>query len=528
MRRYISCFRENIETEYCDVLIVGSGLAGLYTALNIDEDLSCILLSKLDTDDSNSYLAQGGIAAVFNKDDSFESHYKDTLEAGAGLCNKKAVNVLVNEAPIDIKKLIALGVDFDVDDSGDLHITREGGHSKNRILHCGGDATGKEVVKKLTEMVISKSNLRIQYNSFLTDIVIVDGNVIGAIVYSESYKFYSSKNIVICSGGIGQIYKYTTNPYGATGDGIAAAIRAGAELGDMEFVQFHPTALYSENDSERLFLISEALRGEGGILRDHKGKRFMQDVHAMAELAPRDIVAREIYKQIEKADATFVYLDITHKSKEFLSQRFPTIYNECLKQGIDISKEYIPICPVQHYFMGGIKTDLNGMSNIFGLYACGEAACTGVHGANRLASNSLLECLVFGRRCAEHINNKKEKLISESNEIPNTKKTFEAISLLNKEHENEDNKKLMCLSNDEIAKMRQKIKSTMSKCGGIVKNQEGLTTGIKVITDIIKMFENATFSSKEHIEVYNMAIVARVVLEEALRRKVSIGAHYIE
>ncbi len=524
MRRYLANCDKDIEKGYCDVLIVGSGLAGLYTALNVDENLSCVLLSKQETDDSNSYLAQGGIAAVFNNEDSFDSHYQDTLEAGAGLCNAEAVKVLVNEAPQAIKRLMDFGVNFDIDESGVLQITREGGHSRNRILHCGGDATGKEIVKKLTEMVTGKPNLCVKYNSFLTDIVTLDGKVLGAIVYQDGYKLYISNNIVICSGGIGQIYKYTTNPYGATGDGIAAALRAGVKVKDMEFVQFHPTALFDKGDSERLFLISEALRGEGGILKNRKGERFMQGVHPMAELAPRDIVAREINNQIENSNEAYVYLDITHKSKEFLSQRFPTIYNECIKHDIDISDEYIPIRPVQHYFMGGIETDLNGMSNIPGIYACGEAACTGVHGANRLASNSLLECLVFGRRCAQDIC-QKHAAKNESNGPQNLERDI--IGSINLQN-GLDLKNKSLKEAIEINEIRSSIKSTMSRSGGIIKKQKKLEAGISSINDLIDILESLNFSTKEQIEVYNMALVAKAVLEAARKRKESIGAHYRE
>ncbi len=513
MRRYaFQCDMEETEQIFCDVIIIGSGLAGLYTALNIDESLSCIVLSKQGNDECNSYFAQGGIASVFNADDSFELHYKDTLNAGAELCNREAVKVLVEEGPEEIKRLIDVGVDFDLDEKGNLNTTREGGHSKKRILHSGGDATGRELVRKLAQIVSLKPNVTVKHDVFLADILTENEKAYGVIVYENGCKAYIAPNIVISAGGIGQVYQYTTNPLAATGDGISAAIRAGVEVENMEFVQFHPTALYDENTGGRFFLISEAVRGEGGVLRNEKGERFMCKRHSMAELAPRDIVAREINREIQKSNTPHVYLDITHKSESHLSQRFPTIYHQCKKYNIDISEQYIPVCPVQHYFMGGIKTDLNGMSSINGLYACGESACTGVHGANRLASNSLLECVVFGKRCAIHINNKKQKKLHTAN-ISKVKK--DAI-----------NAKL--LSPNELQIMKQRIKETMHRFGGIIRTEEGLLSGLGIIKNILTELETQFLPTRHHIEVLNMATIGEKILEAAFERKESVGAHYLE
>ncbi|WP_094552005.1 L-aspartate oxidase [Petroclostridium xylanilyticum] len=495
---------EALEKVYCDVVIIGSGIAGLYTAFNIDGKLSCTVLSKGKIDGCSSYLAQGGIAAVVQDDDKFELHYNDTLYAGAGICNAEAVKVLVSEGPQDIQRLISAGVHFDADDSGRLHATREGGHTKNRILHCGGDSTGREVEKTLFSLVATKSNVTLKENTFLVDIVTHEGKAAGVVVYDEGYKLYISPNVVICSGGIGQVYKYTTNPAGATGDGIAAAIRAGARVENMEFVQFHPTALFHQGTGERYFLISEAVRGEGGILRNQRGERFMPARHPMGDLAPRDIVAREIFREIRKSSIPYVYLDITSKSQQYLSQRFPTIYKECERRGIDMAKQFIPVCPVQHYFMGGIRTDLNGMSSIPGLYACGEAACTGVHGANRLASNSLLECLVFGRRCAEHINGTQR-------DMPDYPVNFE---------EKYEYKEI------NVSDIKEKIKDTMNEKGGIIRNKKELETGLEVIDEILLQLQNIYLPTQEHIEIFNMAIVAQHILAAALKRKECIGAHY--
>lgn len=506
MKRYL--FEQDLsemETENYDVIIVGSGLAGLYTALNIDPKLSCVILSKMDKKICNSYLAQGGIAAVIDGDDKIKLHYQDTLTAGANLCDVKAVEMLVENGAKEIRRLIKMGVQFDIKTNGHLHTTREGGHSKNRIIHCGGDATGKEVVEKLTSLIESKNNVLIKYEAFLVDIITKENRTCGVVIYDDNgYKFYKSSNVVICSGGVGQIYKYTTNPVSATGDGVAAAIRAGAEVLNMEFIQFHPTTLYNNDKNKNLFLISEAVRGEGGILLNEKGERFMIGKHPMAELAPRDVVARAIYNEINKSSLPYVYLDISFRGEQFLKERFPTIFYECLKHGIDISKQCIPVCTGQHYFMGGIKTDLHSESTINGLYACGEAACTGIHGANRLASNSLLECLVFGRQCAKHINNKQSLKICEDKVLIDKGK--------------------MHLAN--ISAFKDDIKNIMNDYCGIVRNEDGLQKGMDRIESIIKELSDVSLTTCEQMEIYNMAIIAREVIKAALLRKVSIGAHF--
>jgi|LSQX01.1.fsa_nt_gb L-aspartate oxidase len=501
-----SCNIKNMDKEYYDVVIVGTGLAGIYTAYNISDNLSCAILSKEESSIANSRLAQGGIAAVIGVDDEISFHVEDTLNAGAGLCDIDAVETIVKEGPAEIEKLISLKVPFDLDDTGNYHATREGGHTKNRILHCGGDATGKEVVNRLTKLVCEKPNVDLKENVFLVDVLTNNSRAYGVVVFENSnYKLYLSPNIVLCTGGIGQAYKYTTNYQDTTGDGIAAAIRAGAEAKHMEFIQFHPTALYNKNSNERYFLISEAVRGEGGILRNQNYEAFMKDRHPMKDLAPRDTVAREIYKEILSQDISHVYLDVTHLSKEFLSKRFPTIYNECLKLGIDISEQFIPVRPVQHYFMGGIKTDLNAMSNIIGLFACGETACTGVHGANRLASNSLLECLVFGKRCAEYINS---TLL--------TMPDFDDISF-------ENTKKEIKFNSSEI---RHNIKEIMHSKGGIVRNKKGLEKGLYEINEILCPLENSKLTTIMDIENYNLAIIGSYVLKAALDRTQSVGAHF--
>ena len=492
-----------------DVVIVGSGLAGLYTALNVETHLTCAILAKEEIDVSNSWLAQGGIAAAVAVDDEPRFHYEDTLTAGAGLCDHAAVRVLVDEAPDEIKRLLAQGVPFDLDDSGDLSITREGGHRKNRVLHAGGDATGRETVKALSHLVAKRPNITFCAHTTFYDILLDnDGAVNGAIVTRDGeFVLIETRNIVIATGGIGQVYRTSTNPPVATGDGIAAAMRAGAEVKSLEFIQFHPTGLWSDKQEGQTFLISEAVRGDGGLLKNAKGERFMVGQHELAELAPRDIVARGIMRELEKSGETHAFVDITTKSREFLAHRFPTIFNECLSRGIDISKDWIPVAPVQHYLMGGIKTDLWGRTAIAGLYACGEAACTGVHGANRLASNSMLECLVFGRRAAEDI----------SKNPPVTPGSVALPSLETRER-----------SSLDLAAVRINVQRIMSEYGHVSRTPSGLSKALERVSALRAQLEGMCSSDPRYLETLNVAMVAEAILTASLARPDSVGAHYIE
>ena len=509
MRRYLFNLPLDDMTHHeIDVAIIGSGIAGLYAAYNLAPSTQSVIFTKENTDTSASWLAQGGIAVVTESDDTFEYHYEDTIKAGAGLCDEDAVHTIVEEGPWDINKLISLGINFDMDTSGRLKVTMEGGHGKRRILHSGGDATGREIVRILKELVAEHDNVTMLENYFAVDIVTNNDQICGLVAYHDGWHFFKTNHIIIAAGGMGQVYRYTTNPIVATGDGIAMARRAGAKLADMEFVQFHPTGFYSEQSRNRqCFLISEAVRGEGGVLRNEKGVRYMVGRHPLNELAPRDIVARENYREIENQTLPYVSLDITHQDKAFLEDRFPTIYEHLMKNAIDMTKDYIPVGPVQHYAMGGIKTDLWGNTNITGLYACGEAACTGVHGANRLASNSTLECLVFGRRCATSVNNKIDIPAAELPDIaPSTFKPLER----------------------NIEQEKNTIKGIMVKFCGIIRNRKGLKTGLERIREIVSRLDESDLSTIPEMELYNMAIVSKNIIKAAKRRKKSVGAHYRE
>lgn len=507
-------FNGNIQIahqQYFDVVIVGAGLAGLYTALNIDPKLSCCILTKEDVELSNSWLAQGGIAAAISTEDRPVLHLKDTLIAGAGLCNEKAVRVLVDEGPTDIHTLVSLHVPFDLNEYGDLKITLEGGHRKRRIVHAGGDATGRETVRTLAYIVSKRNNVTFMSHSLFVDILTGPHGVTGVVVQGEdgTYSLINSKSVVICTGGIGQVYKSSTNPSVATGDGIAAAIRAGAQVRNMEFIQFHPTGLWSPDPEDRAFLISEAVRGEGGLLKNKQGIRFMFGTHELNELAPRDIVARAIFHELERSGEDHAYVDITGRDKDFLAARFPTIYNECLRRGIDISKDWIPVCPVQHYLIGGIQTDMNAMTCVPGLYACGESAYTGVHGANRLASNSMLECLVFGRHAALSINSR----------IPATRRSAESVL---------PSQPVRPPCNLDLHKVRSQIQALMSSYGYIVRTQAGMEGALREISSLLAQLEACAQDSTLYVEDLNVATIAKEILTAALARPESVGSHYRE
>ncbi len=402
-------------TATADVIVVGSGIAGLTTALRLRRRVDRVLLvTKTVLDEGSTAWAQGGIAAVMSPEDSPAEHIHDTLVAGVGLCDVDAVRTLVTEGTDAVWDLIALGADFDRGDAGDLSLTREGGHHRDRILHAGGDATGREISRALIaalDRVRDDPGIEVIEHALVVDLLTdADRRVCGVTLHVigagqvDGVGAAHARAVVLATGGLGQIYASTTNPSVATGDGMAAALRAGAVLADLEFVQFHPTVLWlGEGSRGQQPLISEAVRGEGAFLVDEAGERFMQGQHPLADLAPRDVVARAIIRRMRETGTDHVYLDCRHLGADFLEQRFPSIVARCRELGFDPATQLLPVAPAQHYASGGVRTDLRGRTSLEGLYACGETSCTGVHGANRLASNSLLEGLVFARRIADDL-----------------------------------------------------------------------------------------------------------------------------
>ena len=388
-----------MENKYVDVLIVGSGVAGLYSALNIRDDLDVMVVSKDKIDCTNTSLAQGGISVARDVND-VPYFIEDTLKAGQYKNDVQAVKVLTKESIENVDSLVALGLDVDKDDEGNCDYTKEGAHCVNRIIHTQ-DNTGENVEKTLVENVLNRKNIKVYEDTFLFDIIEKNNKCIGAILFKDNKQInVFAKSVILACGGIGGLYKNSTSQRILKGDGLAVALRHDVELKDINYIQIHPTAFYDESDDERRFLISESVRGEGGKLYNINGKRFID------ELQPRDVVSQAIFKEMEKTNSPYVLLDISFLDKNYLKNRFSTIYNKCLEKGTDITKEPIKVSPAQHYFMGGIKVNLDSETSMENLYAVGETACTGIHGANRLASNSLLEGLVFSKRAANLINHK--------------------------------------------------------------------------------------------------------------------------
>ncbi|MCC5814151.1 MAG: L-aspartate oxidase [Leptospira sp.] len=507
-----------------DFLIIGSGVTGLFLALKVCKLGSVTIITKKADYESNTNYAQGGIAGVFSDSDHVEEHIQDTLTAGAGLCDPEAVRILVEEGPSKVRELLDIGVPFNKDSQGNLDLGREGGHRKNRIVHAM-DRTGREVENSLLEAVKSQPNIEILEDHACVDLLtrhqIPDGDKLYPLRCYGAYVLDTSdgeitpilaKRTILATGGAGQVYLHTTNPSIATGDGVACAYRAGAKVKNMEFYQFHPTSLFHEHGNS--FLISEAVRGEGGILRNHLGHPFMIDYHEMKDLAPRDIVARAIDNEMKKSGQPNVFLDITHRSPDFIQSHFPSIYEKCLSLGIDISKEPIPVVPAAHYMCGGIETDLWGKTDIENLYAAGEVSCTGVHGGNRLASNSLLECLVFSDRIAMDIKNSgKIDFAPESKFIPKWNK------------EGTSNAEEWVL----VAHDLYEIKSIMSDYVGIVRSDLRLLRAsrrIQLIREEVKNFYDRTTVTPGLLELRNLALIADIIVRSAIMRKESRGLHY--
>lgn len=513
-----------------DVLIIGSGIAGLFAALQISEFADVVVVTKKEKAESNTNYAQGGIASVIDKHDSFEQHIKDTLIAGAGLCRRESVEIMVKEGPERIKDLIRIGAHFTKKD-GDFDLAKEGGHSRARILHAK-DFTGKEIERALIEAVNQRKNIQVLENYVAIDLLtehnlnlnidkkLHNQNCWGAYLLDSATNQVikiTAKATILATGGLGQVYLHTTNPKIATGDGFAMAYRAGVQLGNMEFIQFHPTSLYGSSNlpefDSRAFLISEAVRGFGGILRTKNGDEFMHKYDDRKELAPRDIVARAIDNELKKSGDDFVYLDITHKNSTDIIDHFPNIYQTCLKLGIDITKQLIPVVPAAHYACGGIIVDQNSRSSLNGLYACGEVSMTGVHGANRLASNSLLEAIVFSYRAAQDLKNFLKSYNSKIPEFPDW----------------DDSGTLTYDEKVLVTHTIKEVKHIMWDYVGIVRSNERLRRAQKRMTLLFE--ENELMYKKTKIfqtilEARNLVACAHVIIKSAQNRKESRGLHY--
>ena len=485
----------NLKNSY-DVIIVGSGVAGLYAALNFPESVSVLMLSKQERHISNSSLAQGGVACVLDlENDSYDFHIEDTLISGGRKNDVEAVRTLVEEGPADVLRTIELGVQYDRDENGELIKTLEGGHSKRRIVHHK-DTSGKEMVDKLILAVEKLPNVTFSDETMVTSMQRITNGFKTTIMCGSEFRQIYASFCILASGGIGRVYKYTTNPSVATGDGIRLAYEMGAAIKNLSFVQFHPTAFNGANREQ--FLISEAVRGEGAYLLNCNKERFMDRYDERLELAPRDVVSRSIIMESRRLGSNNFYLDIRYKGAEYLKKRFPGIYAGCLRQGVDISEDLIPVFPCQHYLMGGIETDLNARTTLPRLYAAGECACTGVHGKNRLASNSLLEALVFGRRAAEDI-------------IRCINANFYAV----KPHPEES----VDYNGAPLPKgTRTEIREIMQKAYFVIPDEGAIREGKKRIESILNRLRNGKFAiNVDYCEALSLATIAYIILREADR-----------
>ncbi|HUS05006.1 MAG TPA: L-aspartate oxidase [Bryobacteraceae bacterium] len=481
----------------CDYLVIGAGVAGLRAAIELANAGRVLVVAKDTLRESSSEYAQGGIAAALSDDDEVELHEQDTLNAGAGLCDREAVRTLVEEGPAAIHQLIEWGAEFDRD-GAKLLFAREGAHSRSRVLHSHGDSTGREIARTLYKKASSLPNVQFRSFASITDITMHDGRAAGAIACDKNIKSQvqvSARAVLLATGGLGRVFKETTNPDVATGDGVAAAYRVGAQISDIEFVQFHPTALFVEGAPR--FLLSEALRGEGAYLRNTEGERFMARYHEMGELAPRDVVSRSIVSEMRRTGSSHVLLDLTHLEANFVRTRFPRVYETCLRYGVDISAQPAPVHPAAHYSMGGVRTGLDGRTTIDSLYAAGEVACTGVHGANRLASNSLLEGLVFGARAGAAMRESEAPLMHEA-QAP-TASCFPAM--------------------DEA-----QVRALAWEHCGILRSAAGLQQAIAALEET--PMRPGLSPARYQYEVRNMHAVALLIARYALAREESRGGHY--
>ena len=489
-----------------DVIVIGSGIAGLTAALSArNKGLSVLLLTKDVLSTGSTSWAQGGIAAALGPGDSPDQHFQDTLEAGAGLCDQESVRILVQEGPAAVKRLINLGATFDLDPSGNVALSREGGHRRDRIAHAGGDATGAEISRALVAKVLADPKVRIFEHALVLDLL-KDKNerVCGVTLHVmgkgkiDGVGAALARAVVLATGGLGAVFQQTTNPLVATGDGVALALRAGATVADLEFVQFHPTVLWIGPDSKGSQpLISEAVRGEGAILRNINGEAFMSTIHPMKDLAPRDVVAHAVHEEIIKSGKPYVYLDGTKLGESIWLQRFPNILSSCRKIGIDPLVDMIPVVPAAHYASGGVVSDMTGKTDIPGLFAVGECANTGVHGANRLASNSLLEGLVVAERVANHLTDLPEQSEPLIENIP---------------------------TNLIDGKVRKDITETTTTGAGAVRNATGLNKTIDKLSELAQ--KTTKLSSTQSWEATNLLTVSSFLSNAALRREESRGSHW--
>lgn len=503
-------------------VIIGSGIAGLYASLKIEQQVKLpdgvLLITKSRLGESNSRYAQGGMVAVMkeNKTDSVASHISDTIKAGAGLSEFNTVKFISENSDAVVNDLLRFGVEFDRDENNNLCYTKEAAHSVRRILHSGGDATGKMIEQALCRRVKENENIEIYEQTDAVQLLVSSNECKGVVVFNNDigeYETIYAPAVILATGGIGQLYKYTTNPIGATGDGIALAYEAGAVMQDMEFVQFHPTALAIDDDVNR-FLISEAVRGEGAKLCDADGVEFMSKYDERKELAPRDIVTRANFNEMQEHNVNNVYLNATCIDSKKLAKRFPNISKKCLENGIDISKDFIPVAPASHYFMGGVKTNLKGETSIDGLYAIGEVASTGLHGGNRLASNSLLECVVCAYSVAEYL---------KTLELKTPKQIGEDLKAIIDIYSDED----VVMEELDTQALKAKLKDIMWNNVGILRDEKSLEQAQELIYRLRADFpREEKCLNRDEYEFRNMLTVAQLITHCALQRKESRGAHF--
>ena len=506
--RYLVPFHpKRVPHSFTDVLIIGGGLAGLRAANAVDFSLSVLVITKESLRQSNSQYAQGGIAGVIDPEDRFEDHITDTLIAGGNLCDRKVVEMVVREAPARIQELMEWGTNFDLE-AGELALGREGGHSHHRIVHALGDATGKEVMRAVINHTLQLPNVQTWEDTFTLDLLTHDGVCRGALVWNAEHgkTLLWAKQVILCTGGAGQVYRETTNPEVATGDGLAIAYRAGAELRDMEFMQFHPTVLYIAGSSRNL--ITEAIRGAGAYLVDRNGHRFMPEFDQRAELAPRDIVSRSIVTQMESTRHPNVYLELSHLDPVMVRSKFPGIAGMCAEFGLDITKDPIPVRPGAHYMIGGLTVDEEGRTSLPGLWAAGEVTSSGLHGANRLASNSLLEGLVFGAHAGEGASRAAMAMPDEFRAVPlNNPRVEDGGEALN------------------LVDIRNSLKSLMWYAAGVRREADRLNEAMAEIDRWCSYVLPRQFTDTLGWELQNMLVVSRVMIQAARAREESRGVH---